>query len=384
MSYDLFANFDATKEEGIKQVLNKPEFDIMTRIRLLAATHVADASEKYRQQVGIKELGRDAYQEMVHNEYGEVTYYENFCSKQLKLMKSIELIPNDEVFLEKMPNYSACIQFSFILAKPYISKDDANFYIVDNAIKKEKVFKVPMISAATWKGNLRNAAIQNLMNNDSLSAEEFIEKRFRLSMLFGDEGRDDDDDSSSAIAKYLNDREHVGYSQKLKNYYFLKPDAPMPNHSGRLSFFPTYFDRIDLEVINPHSRETKVGTNPIIMECVPKGCVGFFQLLYLPFEFYFLTVDQDEKSKKVEMFRDLKLIIETINTMFLESGFGAKSSAGFGIAHRSFQKTDNEKFGGVIKVKSSNGKIIRCRMGNFSAMQVALQKIAEKLEVEYE
>ena len=38
---------------------------------------------------------------------------------------------------------------------------------------------------------------------------------------------------------------------------------------GRLAFFATYFDRMGLEIINPHKRDTGVGTNPIYIESVP-------------------------------------------------------------------------------------------------------------------
>jgi len=381
MSYDLFADFDATTHEGFSRVLNKPGLDVMTRIRLLAATHVASESETHHQKKGIKELGRENYQEMVHNEYGDVTNYESFCTKQLKLMKKIGLGSENEISLEKLPSYSACIQFSFVLEKPYISKDDANFYIIDNPLKKEKVFKVPMIPGTTWKGNLRNAAIQNFMNNDSLASDKLADQRFRITLLFGDEGRDDDSDKSAAIAKYLNKKNSENYRRKIRNYYKLTANDPMPNHSGRLLFFPTYFDRLDLEVINPHCRETKVGTNPIVIECVPKGCIGFFKVLYLPSEFYFLAVEQSEESKKREMIEDIKLVSKAVKTMFIELGFGAKSNAGYGITQQSFPKTSNEKLGGVIRVKNADGKIIGYRMGGFSVMETALQKIAKKLEV---
>ena len=46
----------------------------------------------------------------------------------------------------------------------------------------------------------------------------------------------------------------------------------------------TFFDLIDVEVINPHSRKTRAGTHPIYLECVPQGAKGTFSLLYVPFD----------------------------------------------------------------------------------------------------
>ena len=51
---------------------------------------------------------------------------------------------------------------------------------------------------------------------------------------------------------------------------------------GSLYFFPTYFDRIGLEVINPHPRDTGAGKQPIYFECVPPGTEGVFTILYVP------------------------------------------------------------------------------------------------------
>lgn len=54
-----------------------------------------------------------------------------------------------------LPPHSFFLQFPFTLARPYISKDDETFHVCENPVRKEKVFKVPMVEGSTWKGNLR-------------------------------------------------------------------------------------------------------------------------------------------------------------------------------------------------------------------------------------
>jgi len=101
-----------------------------------------------------------------------------------------------------------------------------------------------------------------------------------------------------------------------------------PFVSGRLVNYPTFFDNIDLEVINPHSRKTKAGTLPIYLECVPIGAKGFFSLLYVPFD----LIGQDGAKIRAEASKDLKTVAEGLSALMLRYGFSAKRSSGFGVA----------------------------------------------------
>jgi CRISPR-associated protein Cmr2 len=49
---------------------------------------------------------------------------------------------------------------------------------------------------------------------------------------------------------------------------------------GALIFYPTWFSKVDFEVINPHKRKTRAGTQPIYYEVVPAGTKGSLRLLY--------------------------------------------------------------------------------------------------------
>ncbi len=118
------------------------------------------------------------------------------------------------------------------------------------------------------------------------------------------------------------------YVRLLRTHYRLKGKDPLPHHAGRLTFCPTFFDQIDVEVINPHSRKTKAGTHPIYLECVPACAQGTFTLLYVPFD----LIGQDEEKVGTQAAEDLKLVAEALREMFLTYGFSAKRTSAYGTA----------------------------------------------------
>jgi CRISPR-associated protein Cmr2 len=128
---------------------------------------------------------------------------------------------------------------------------------------------------------------------DELTVEEFAERRLAHTLLFGDEKGEE------------------------------------PDHSGRLMCYPTFFDLIDLEVINPHSRKTRAGTQPIYFECVPAGAKGTFSLLYVPFD----LIGQPGERIKQQARLDLQTVCPAITALMLTYGFSAKRTSGFGAAH---------------------------------------------------
>jgi CRISPR-associated protein Cmr2 len=192
-------------------------------------------------------------------------------------------IPNDFHFLPNpsdlhhLPSNSFMLHVPFKLCKPYLSKDDRTFHLLDNSVRKDKVFQTPMIASTSWKGALRAA----LWQLDHKADDKTIVR------LFGNAREDE------------------------------------KGQAGRLYFYPTFFDKIGLEVINPHDRKTGTGkTGPILLECVPANATGEFVLLYVPFG----------SVKSNEVAADLKLAAEGIQAMLTIYGFGAKTSSGFGIA----------------------------------------------------
>ena len=110
--------------------------------------------------------------------------------------------------------------------------------------------------------------------------DQFVAWRLCLTRLFGNEKEVDVRAKNPEV--YL---DRLGDEELFKKYRAeLKKMAWEGYRRGRLMFYPTFFKKLGLEVINPHDRETGAGTLPIYLETVPKGAKGTFSLLYVPFD----------------------------------------------------------------------------------------------------
>ena len=321
MSYDLY--------------VEKPQGNIVTQIRLLVCEDNVTAARKFVQMVHSR---RD------RNGNRSPSEYERFIAQEKSLyIDRLGFIPSSPD-LSALPSGSWFLQFTFTLAKPWISKDDDPFYVAEsvNPVRKDKVFKVPMMSAASWKGLLRWTAMHTRLHQPVIaskakqSPEEFAQERFVQTLLFGDEKGEEPWETKDFAAHLdaLKPEARQEYEHLLRACYELKPDEPLPHHSGRLMFYPTFFDLIDVEVINPHLRKTRAGTHPIYLECVPQGAKGTFSLLYVPFD----LLGADETEIRSQALEDLQLVAEGLQAMFLTYGFSAKRSSGYGVAEDAIVK----------------------------------------------
>ena len=188
----------------------------------------------------------------------------------------------------KLPEGSHIIKIRFTLRKPYASRDDKDFYIIDNPITKDRAFKIPLIRSSSWKGSLR------WVSKNALGKPESVIER-----LFG------------------NQKE----KQKAKQ--------------GRLFFHSTFLDRISLDVITPLKRDTRTPRRgPILFETVPADSCGTFSLLYFPFDLLpaLRSGDSAAKVKAIEEIKeDLEVLKEAVPAMLLTYGFAAKKTSGYGV-----------------------------------------------------
>jgi CRISPR-associated protein Cmr2 len=190
--------------------------------------------------------------------------------------------------LQNLPKKSALIKISFTLKKPYTSKDEGEFHIIDsrifeNPIVRDKFTGLPMVRPSTWKGHLNFAA-------ERVEWKE-KEKKEIIKRLFGSESGED---------------------EALK---------------GRLYFFPTFFeDDVEEYVITPLKRDTRTPTKrgPIPFEIMKPGREGEFYLLYASYP-------RDEDFKHEELEEDLKFLAEALSLMLYTYGFSAKKTSGFGV-----------------------------------------------------
>jgi CRISPR-associated protein Cmr2 len=214
--------------------------------------------------------------------------------------------------LDFRPNFSSlpsstwlALQVDFELLTPWYSKDDWVFHVLDNPVRKDRVFGVPFMAASSWKGMLRwacrmQAGLPEYREKHGGNMEDWPEPNWILH-LFGHEKGEEDHD-------------------KLRQ--------------GALVFYPTWFDPIGFEVINPHSRERRAGTRPIYYEVVPPGARGTLSLLYAPWPRMKFNADPQEV---------LPRLLEAIEVLLTTYGISAKRTVGWGTAKiekwRAFHKT---------------------------------------------
>lgn len=250
----------------------------------------------------------------------------NYKKSIQKYYRTKEIIPNWRYInwfvpsSDLVPN-SINIKIVFKLENNYFSKDDDVYWPKDNPICKDKVLKIPLMRASSWKGVLKGIIYQKYLDELKNDSKNFDWKRdrIRLFKLFGDEK-----DNLSSLLNYL-------IAEKLnKKYEEIKEEFESfidKNHrKGRLYFYPTFFDNIDLDTIAPHSRSKRKVTTPINFEVVPKGTEGTFYLCYFPFD----LIEKENIDKEIN--EDLNFLKDSIIDMFTKYGFGAKTTSGYGTA----------------------------------------------------
>jgi CRISPR-associated protein Cmr2 len=199
----------------------------------------------------------------------------------MRIADKTGLRPPDYLALE--PDFSRLpaadwigIEVAFTLETPWYSKDDRPFHVLDNPVRKDRVFGVPFMAAASWKGLLRWACRMRELDNE------------HIRHLFG------------------NEKGEAGEFQR-----------------GALAFYPTWFDRLGFEVINPHSRKTRAGTQPIYYEVVPVAAKGTLKLLYAPLP------GREDKSLRAAAVNGL---INAADDLLRVYGISAKRTVGWGTA----------------------------------------------------
>lgn len=321
--------------------VEKPEGDIPTRLRLL----ITEDSKK-----AVKNFVKLVHSEPQINGSLSPSEYDKYIQDALLLLSSLMGGKDQEgktlplypipLDLSLFPFGSWFIQFIFTLAKPWISKDDDLLYVADsvNPVRKDKVFKAPMMPATSWKGRLRWTIMHThlALKKDVLDVNSFAKHRFDQTLLFGGE-QGEEPTGTKGFSKYLDSLKceaRPAYEHILRQHYDLEENKALPHYRGRLHFFSTFFDKIDVEVINPHPRDTRAGKQPIYLECVPVGAKGAFSLLYVPFD----LIGKDESEIQRQALADLQLVADGLKDMFLTYGFGAKTNSGYGEAEEEVQE----------------------------------------------
>jgi CRISPR-associated protein Cmr2 len=221
-------------------------------------------------------------------------YIEEVTSKTFSLPSALSVLwgPDFGSACAEWPASWLGLEVRFELLTPWYSKDDRVFHVMDNPVRKDRVFGVPFMSATSWKGLLRwacrmQAGLREHLRENDGKIEGWRDPDWLLH-LFGNEKGEEDD-----------------------------------FHRGALVFYPTWFDRIGFEVINPHSRARRAGTQPIYYEVVPPGTEGKFYILYAPWP----GIKPEAKPGEV-----IPKLLEAIEKLLATYGISAKRTVGWGTA----------------------------------------------------
>lgn len=180
------------------------------------------------------------------------------------------------------------LEVRFTLQTPWYSKDDRPFHVFDNPVRKDRVFGVPFMSAASWKGLLR----------------------WSCRMVAGMQGHLDKHEGRLDGWRDPDWVLHLFGNEKGEDERFQR---------GALAFYPTWFAKLGFDVINPHSRTRRAGTQPIYYEVVPAGADGKLRLLYAP-------LPGNEAADA------LGHLIDAVDALLSTYGFSAKRTVGWGTA----------------------------------------------------
>ena len=253
---------------------------------------------------------------------------------QIKSKKIYDKLPTIPDFLEvniqnliktSIPN-SFGIEVKIKLTSPYYSSDDDDFYIVQNPCLKEKVFKVPMVRGNGWKGALLDSA-REIINKEQNNTQkiEYLKSYFRVFGVGDDIFRkvvEKIDDNSLKLFFMLSGLA-INVNSDIKKIFEQYKERKA--QKGRAIFYPTYFEKLSLELINPHNRKTKAGTNPIHYEVVPKESRAELKIVYIPFD----GINQKNDDIKKEAKQDLEFLAKCIKKVS-QNGIGAKTKLGWG------------------------------------------------------
>jgi CRISPR-associated protein Cmr2 len=245
---------------------------------------------------------------------------------QERLLRELELAPG-RAAPQELPPGAYVARIGFTLGRPYISRDEPFPPRPENAILRDAVFHVPMASGSGWKGALRAAAVERFVEHLEPKAADRARDRVRLYRLFGSEVKH--------LRQYLDKAcgpEATGIFGRLLGREERDDDEDGPRLEGRVHPLPTFFAgggrHATEDVLNRRDPRSRAGSRAVRMEVVPAGTPGTLCLLWIPFDLY----GKPQEEIQTETARDWKVLRPAIEHMLLRTGFGAKTSSGYGVA----------------------------------------------------
>lgn len=205
-----------------------------------------------------------------------------------------------------LPEHSAVVTLRFRLITPMLTRDDDAFYLFDNPVRKDHIFGVPFLAAASIKGLAADAFQRGFPHEDNWAGL----------------GKDDQ-------ARTLRYRADTPAASRL---FGIASDDPgqLKSESGRLHFEPAWFPAVQFIVMNPMRDDASgIGTQPIQFEAIApvddkgKPVTGEIRMLY------FNPAGASESDETLVR-SDLACLVGACAAWWPALGLGAKRLAGYG------------------------------------------------------
>ena len=230
------------------------------------------------------------------------------CKDNYKNLENAGLTLLPEI--KNLTDYSAIISLDFELLSPLLTHDDDSFYLFDNPVKKDHIFGVPYLAAASMKGLtfdafLRAFPADNWENLGKKDSDRTIAYRSQKNKL------------SAQAAKRL-----FGVADNAETN--LQDDSK--SQVGRLHFAPIWFKYIQYLVMNPSSEKNSM---PIQFEAIAAEDSDK-KTVKATINFWYINKIDGEESSELEVRADLALLLEAMSEWLPALGLGAKRLAGYG------------------------------------------------------
>lgn len=209
-------------------------------------------------------------------------------------------LPESSVNLSVFPRFSARLLLKFQVLTPLLTRDDDPFYLFDNPARKDHLFGMPYLSAASVKG---------------LSADAY-QRAFPSATPWTKLSKSDKDPDRTRAFRHADP-----HARRL--FGIADDGAKIESEKGRLHFSSIWFNNLQLLVMNPGDPTTAMGTQPIQFEAIAPGQTGLLEVVY--FNPYGVK-DSDEATVRADLARWLAAVASWWPAL----GLGAKRLAGYG------------------------------------------------------
>jgi hypothetical protein len=204
------------------------------------------------------------------------------------------------------PAGSARLRLRFRLLSPLLSIEQDTFGLFDNALRKDRLFLCPHLSAATIKG---------------LAADAY-QRAFPPATPWDQSGASDPERTRALRAADPSAGRLFGLANADDTDVAQGPPGFVAGQ-GRLQFSPVWFERVQFLVMNPQDPRTASGTVPIQFEAVAPDQEAQVDLIY----FNPAGFDQSDEGT---VRADLARLLWALAQWWPALGLGAKRLAGYG------------------------------------------------------